>query len=152
MRVLVIGANGMLGSDMPQDRESGGRRSEAGRHFATSRNFVHSFLGCARIALFLPPRILTSRAAKKENKETPLSQSAGVILTATSFSATGVDSGLRIGPGQTAVVNVEFSPGTLGAKARGDRYHQRRNQLRHFHSTLWFGDHAFRYCSIDVAV
>lgn len=40
-----------------------------------------------------------------------------VALTGTGFSANGVVSGLQIGPGQSATLNVEFSPTATGAKS-----------------------------------
>lgn len=40
-----------------------------------------------------------------------------VTLSGSGFSATGLSSGLTIGPGQSALLNVEFSPSTVGAKS-----------------------------------
>ena len=39
-----------------------------------------------------------------------------VALSGTGFSETGLGSGLVLGPNQSAVLNVAFSPGTVGAK------------------------------------
>ncbi|MGB7435552.1 MAG: choice-of-anchor D domain-containing protein [Candidatus Acidiferrum sp.] len=40
-----------------------------------------------------------------------------VTLSGTGFSATGIASGLKIAPGQSALLTVEFSPTTAGAKS-----------------------------------